>query len=152
MKLLSDASEYALRAVVWLAQAPREPKKVRDIAAGTRAAPGYLVKVLQALARAGILSAQRGIHGGFRLLRDPAELSVWEVINAVDPVERIHRCPLALEAHQSCLCPMHQRVDDAMALVEAGFRESMIADMLGDPARPQPLCDVAAERPLEPVR
>ena len=89
MKLLSDASEYALRAVVWLAQHPREPKKVRDIAVGTYAAPGYLVKVLQGLAKAGILSAQRGIHGGFTLVRDPAGLSVWEVVNAVDPVEQL---------------------------------------------------------------
>lgn len=141
MKLLSDASEYALRAVVWLARYPREAKKVRDIAVGTYAAPGYLVKVLQGLAKAGILSAQRGIHGGFTLVRDPAGLSVLEVINAVDPVERIRRCPLALEAHQDCLCPIHRRIDDAMATLEAGFRESTIEDMLGDPAEPRALCN-----------
>ena len=130
--------------MVWLAQHPhpREPKKVRDIAVGTYAAPGYLVKVLQGLAKAGILSAQRGIHGGFTLVRDPAGLSVLEVINAVDPVERIRRCPLALETHQNCLCPMHKRLDDALAAIEAGFRESTIEDMLGDPDRPPPLCNV----------
>ena len=142
MKMLSDASEYALRAVIWLAQGPREPKKVRDIAEGTCAAPGYLVKVLQGLAKAGILSAQRGIHGGFTLIRAPAELSVLEVINAVDPVERVHRCPLGLETHGKRLCPMHQRIDEALATVEAGFRESTIEDLLNDPARPRPLCNV----------
>jgi len=139
MRLLSDASEYALRAVIWLAQCPREAQKVRDIAVGTCAAPGYLVKVLQGLARAGILSAQRGVHGGFTLVRDPAGLSVWEVVNAVDPVERIRRCPLELETHHSGLCPMHQRIDDAMAAIEAGFRESMIEDLIDRPPRPQPL-------------
>jgi len=139
MKLLSDASEYALRAVVWLAQCPREPKKVREIAAETCAAPGYLVKVLQSLAKAGILSAQRGIHGGFTLVRKPAELSVLEVINAVDPIERIRHCPLALESHQGRLCPMHQRIDDAMATIEAAFQDATIEQLLRDSERPDSL-------------
>jgi Rrf2 family protein len=139
MRLLSDASEYALRAVIWLAQEPLEPKKVRDIAAGTRAAPGYLVKVLQGLARAGILSAQRGNRGGFMLTRDPTRLSVLEVISAVDPLERIHRCPLHLETHGERLCPMHQQIDQALATVEEGFRQATIADLLDAPERPHPL-------------
>lgn len=145
MKLLSDASEYALRAVIWLAQEPREPRKVRDIAAGTCAAPGYLVKVLQGLTKAGILSAQRGVRGGFALIRDPKELSILEVINAVDPIERIRRCPLAVEAHKKGLCRMHQRVDDAMAMVEAGFGESTIETLLGEPAWMQSQCHPGAE-------
>ena len=101
MKLLSDASEYALRAVVWLAQRPGLPQKTREIAEGTHAAPGYLVKVLQSLAKAGILSAQRGSHGGFSLERDPRDLSVLDVIEAVDPIERIrtsfHQTPSGTE-------------------------------------------------------
>lgn len=140
MRLLSDASEYALRAVIWLAQEAAEPKKVRDIAEATHAAPGYLVKVLQSLAKVGILSAQRGTRGGFVLIRDPAQLSVFDVISAVDPVERIQRCPLHLDSHGERLCPMHQRIDQALATVEAGFRESTIADLLNDPDRPRPLC------------
>jgi len=141
MRLLSDASEYALRAVIWLAQEAAEPKKVRDIAEATHAAPGYLVKVLQGLAKAGILSAQRGTRGGFALIRDPAQLSVLEVIGAVDPVERIQRCPLNLEGHGEQLCPMHQRIDQALATVEAVFRESTIAELRDAPQRPQSLRD-----------
>jgi len=141
MKLLSDASEYGLRAVVWLAQRPGQAQKVREIAEGTRSAPGYLVKVLQALNKAGILSAQRGSHGGFRLERDPAALSVLEVINAIDRIERIRTCPLGLEAHGECLCPMHKRIDDAMAWIEQSFGESTIEDLLTEPARSRPLCD-----------
>lgn len=141
MKLLSDATEYGLRAVVWLAQRPGQPQKVRQIAEGTRAAPGYLVKVLQALAKAQILSAQRGNTGGFRLERDPAELSVLEVINAVDPIERIHTCPLGLDAHGTRLCPMHRRIDDAIAAIEASFGESTIEDLITEPSASRPLCN-----------
>jgi len=141
MKLLSDASEYGLRAVVWLAQRPGQSQKVREIAEGTHAAPGYLVKVLQALAKAHILSAQRGSSGGFRLERDPDALSVLEVINAIDPIERIHTCPLGLEAHGECLCPMHRRIDDAMAVIEQSFGGSTIDDLLAEPSASRPLCD-----------
>lgn len=130
MKLLTDAGEYGLRAVLWLAQRPGQAQKVREIAEGTRAAPGYLVKVLQVLAKAGILSAQRGSQGGFTLERDPATLTVLEVINAIDPIERIRTCPLGLEAHGACLCPMHRRIDDALALIEQSFGSSTIADLM----------------------
>jgi len=140
MKLLSDATEYALRAVVWLSQRPGTSHKTRQIAEGTHAAPGYLIKVLQALAKAGILSAQRGSHGGFTLLRDPAELTVLEVINAVDPFERIRTCPLGLEAHDEQLCPVHQKVDDAMAQIEDAFAGSAIADLLTQSTTSHPLC------------
>lgn len=141
MKLLSDAAEYALRAVVWLAQRPGEPQKVRELAEGTHAAPGYLVKVLQSLTKAGILSAQRGSRGGFTLERDPTTLTVLEVINAVDPLERILTCPLGLESHGTHLCPMHKKIDDAMAKIEASFGSSTIAYLLTQPSRSQPLCD-----------
>jgi len=144
MKLLSEASEYGLRAVVWLAQRPTNSQKVREIAAGTRSAPGYLVKVLQTLAKARILSAQRGSHGGFSLERDPAGLSVLEVVNAIDPIERICTCPLGLETHGPRLCPMHKRIDDAMAAMEASFAATTIEALLAETSGSRPLCDTLA--------
>lgn len=140
MKLLSDATEYGLRAVVWLAQHPGEPQKVREIAEGTRASPGYLVKVLQLLTKAGILSAQRGSLGGFTLQRQPGVLTVLQVVNAIDPMERIHTCPLKIDAHGQNLCPMHRRIDEAMAAIERSFGQSTLADLLSEPTASQPLC------------
>lgn len=141
MKLLSDASEYALRAMVWMAQRPGQPQKVRELAEGTHAAPGYLVKVLQTLTKADILSAQRGSRGGFTLERDPAKLTVLEVINAIDPIERILTCPLGLKSHGKHLCPMHKKIDDAMAKIEASFGSTTIKDLLNQRSRSKPLCD-----------
>lgn len=133
MKLLTDAAEYGLRAVSWLGHRPGQAQKVREIAEAIHAPPGYLVKVLQVLSKAGILSAQRGSQGGFTLQRDPATLTVLEVIDAIDPIERIKTCPLGLEEHRDCLCPMHRRIDDAMALIEQSFRSSTIADLMSPP-------------------
>jgi Rrf2 family transcriptional regulator, nitric oxide-sensitive transcriptional repressor len=146
MKLLSDASEYALRAIVWMAQRPGQPQKVRELAEGTHAAPGYLVKVLQALTKADILSAQRGSRGGFTLERDPAKLTVLEIINTIDPMERILTCPLGLKSHGKHLCPMHKKIDDAMAKIEASFGSTTIKDLLKQRSRSKPLCDALSIR------
>ena len=139
MRILSDACEYALRAVVWLAQSPDRTAKVRDIAEGTRSAPGYLVKVLQSLTRAGILSARRGNTGGFTLRLDPATLTVLEIVNAVDPIERIHTCPLGLKAHGTHLCPMHRRIDDVLDAIESTFGTSTIEELITTPSPSIPL-------------
>jgi Rrf2 family nitric oxide-sensitive transcriptional repressor len=140
MKLLSDAGEYGLRAIVWMAQRPAEPQKVKEIAEATKSAPGYLVKVLQELSKAGILSARRGSQGGFTLQRDPATLTVLEVISAIDPIERIHSCPLGLVEHGSELCLLHRRVDDALRMIEESFGQTTIAQIVSSPSRAQPLC------------
>lgn len=147
MKLLSDASEYALRGVVWLAQRKGQTFKLREIAEGTKAAPGYLIKVLQSLAKAEIISTQRGSSGGFSLIREPVSLSVLEIINAVDPIERIRTCPLGLKSHGTCLCPMHKRIDDAMAAIEATFHGSTVGDLLDSNAVSVPM----SEGPLNVV-
>lgn len=137
MKLLSDATEYGLRAIVWLSNQPREPHKVQTIAEATDAAPGYLIKVLQALAKAGIVSAHRGTTGGYALSRDPESLTALEVVSAIDPIERIRSCPLGLAAHASGLCPLHQRVDDSLASIERNFARTTIAELAYRPSPDQ---------------
>ena len=142
MKLLSEACDYGLRAVIWLAQRPPEPYKVKEIAEGTRAAPGYLIKVLQELTKAGILTARRGSQGGFTLQSDPAVLTALDVINAIDPLERIETCPLQLESHSRELCLMHRCVDEAMVTIEASFRQTTIQDVVSGVPASTTFCDV----------
>lgn len=145
MKLLSEACEYALRAVVWLAQNREGPWKVREIAEAIHAPPGYLIKVLQLLAKRGVLSAQRGNQGGFNLLRDPEQLSILEIVDAVDPIERLESCPLKLQSHGVNLCPLHRQIDDAMAAIEKAFRDSTVGDLLKVRKGSPPLCEVLSE-------
>ena len=137
MRIFSDAAEYALRAVVWLAREPGQLKKLGAIAEATSAPPGYLIKVLQGLARAQILTAARGIRGGFSLRRDPGGLSVLEVVNAVDPLQRIRQCPLARLDHSAEMCPLHRRLDEAVAGVEAALGRSTIGELVHDCAPPE---------------
>jgi len=138
--MFTQTAEYALRAVVALAQHHGEPLVNARIAQITRVPDGYLSKVLQTLSRAGLVSARRGLHGGFTLTRNPSEITVLEVINAVDPLRRIEKCPLELAEHGANLCPLHRRLDDALAQVEATLAASRISEMLKQPGASTPLC------------
>jgi Rrf2 family protein len=106
---------------------------------------GYLSKVLQILSRGGLVRSQRGLHGGSVLTRDPAEISVYEVVEAVSPLPRIRTCPLGLPSHGVNLCPLHRRLDDAVEMVEKAFRDTSIADLLGDEKMPIPLGDLSLD-------
>lgn len=139
--MISRTAEYALRAIVYLADQGGKALTTQQIAEATRVPAGYLSKVLQSLGRAGLVVSQRGLHGGFTLGQEPEEISVLTVINAVDPIQRIRRCPLGVKSHENQLCPLHQRLDSAMEMVEQAFGETSVAELLGDPSRIHPLCE-----------
>ena len=146
--MFSQSQEYALRAVVWLSQqAPEGPVGHLEIAQGTDVPASYLSKVLQALVRGSILNSKRGVGGGFQLARSPDELTVLEVVNAVDPIRRIDACPLGLKTHRDHLCPMHHRLDHALALVEEALSASTIREVMSAPGRPIPLVESPQRRP-----
>ena len=149
--MFSQTAEYALRAVVWLADGEgQERLGVKQIAEGTKVPPSYLSKVLQSLTRAEIVSSRRGVGGGHRLTRLPRDITVLEVIQAVDPIQRIRGCPLGLESHRGRLCGMHARLDQALALVEETLGQSTIADILETPERPLPMRESPARHDGEP--
>ena len=137
--IISQSAEYALRAVVWLAQEPERSLGTGQIARAARVPPGYLAKVLQSLSRAGLVSSSPGRRGGFRLLKSPDSISVLEVIDAVDPIRRITTCPLGLPGHGEDLCPLHRRLDDAAQQMQAAFAGATIADLLSETTTSPPL-------------
>jgi Rrf2 family protein len=139
--MFSQTAEYALRIVVYLASLGGKPATIRQISVVTKVPEGYLAKVLQSLSRARILSSQRGLHGGSTLSRPAEQISVFDVMEAVAPIQRITTCPLGLKSHGVNLCPLHRRLDDAMASVERAFRDSTIADLLAEPTTSTPLCE-----------
>ena len=141
--LFSQTAEYALRAAVLLADRADQPQTTRQIAEATRVPAGYLSKVLQAMGRAGLVTSQRGIGGGFVLAQDAGQISVLDVVNAVDPLQRIVTCPLGLKNHGGRLCPLHRKLDDALALIEEAFGSTMIGDLLHTRSKSRPLCEVS---------
>ncbi len=142
--MLSQTVEYALRAMVYLAGFSDEPQPTEQIAEKTKVPPAYLSKVLQNLTRKGLVRSHRGVRGGFSLAQSPEEITVLDVVNAVEPIQRIRTCPLELKSHGVRLCPLHFRMDRAMALVEDAFRQSTLAEILAEPTDSVPLCEFPA--------
>jgi Rrf2 family protein len=140
--MFSDTVEYALRAIVHLAHESPSSRTTAQIAEATRVPKDYLSKILQGLAKEGIVVTQRGVGGGVALAKPPTELTILDVVNAVEPIKRFRTCPLNLPNHGPNLCPLHKRLDAALALVEEAFASSTLAEVLGDPNnRSVPLCD-----------
>ena len=139
--MLSQTTEYALRLMVQLASHRDEPVTIPELARTTKIPSGYLAKVLRQLSRAGLVHSQRGPNGGSVLLRPPEEITVLDVVQAVDPLKRIEVCPLGLRTHGVNLCPLHRRLDQAVATVETAFRNSSLAELINDPRGSKPLCE-----------
>lgn len=140
--MFSQTVEYALRAVVHLAFNAPAAQTTDQIAEATLVPKAYLSKVLQELRRGGIVASQRGVGGGITLVKEPKDLTILEVVNVVEPIVRIKTCPLGLATHGVRLCPLHRRVDNALAMVEQAFQSTTLAEILADPNPSVPLCDV----------
>jgi len=141
---LSQTAEYAVRAVVWLAENAGNPQTTQQIADGCRVPAVYLAKVLQPLVKGGVISAQRGLGGGYVLQHDPDQLTLLAVISAVEPVQRIRSCPLKISTHGSRLCAVHQALDDTLAMVEKRLGEQTIGDLLSRSTGSRPLCETTS--------
>ena len=139
--MFSQTVEYALRAVVYLAYEAPEARTTEQIHKATLVKKAYLSKILQGLAKKGIVTTQRGIGGGVALAKSPEELTILDVVNAVEPIMRIRSCPLGLQSHGVRLCPLHRRMDQALESVESAFGNSTLAEVLAEPSKSVPLCD-----------
>jgi Rrf2 family nitric oxide-sensitive transcriptional repressor len=130
--LFSLTVEYAMRAVLALASGDGTPMTTRRIAEVMRVPQSYLSKVLQALVKGGLVYSTRGLKGGFVLVSKPEEINMLDILNAVSPMKRIEHCPLDLEGHSSNLCPLHRRLDQAMAMVQEAFQSTTLAEILSE--------------------
>lgn len=109
---LSQATDYALRIVLHLAG--REPGEVvtAETVAGSEKIPlRFLLKIARDLIAAGIVKSQRGAAGGYVLARDPREITLLDVVEAVEGPVRMNRCLIDQEycsKRWAKRCPVHR--------------------------------------------
>lgn len=139
--MLSQTSEYAMRAMSCLAINPEESRTAAGLARATSVPPDYLAKVLQQLASAGLITGRRGVGGGYQLARAPDQIRLIDVVSAVAEVKRIETCPLGLPMHGTNLCPLHRTTDAAIKAVIDVYANKTLADMLNNPGANTPLCE-----------
>jgi Rrf2 family protein len=129
--MLSQTCEYALRAVACLAHHPGEFVTASDLANATNVPSDYLSKVLQQLAGAKVVQGRRGVGGGYRLAREPEQITLLEIIEAMGVFQRLRSCPTHQDEARG-LCPLHKTVDQAVEAAESVFRNKTLADMLSE--------------------
>ena len=145
--MISQTTEYALRAVVFLADHTGESHTSSAISSVTLVPTTYLAKILQTLARANIVSSQRGPHGGFSLMVAANELTVYDVVQVIDPIQRIHSCPLAISDHGTNLCALHRLLDSTSLMIERQFRKVTIQSLIQQRKNEShPLCPFPSHR------
>jgi Rrf2 family protein len=143
--MLSGTAEYALRIMISLTEAGGDAMTSGQIAAATKVPGDYALKILRSLGRAGLVGARRGRGGGFRLGCDPKKTSLLDVVNVIEPLERIRECPLGREAHRSRLCPLHRRLDELIAMLQDSLADMSLQGVVQGQPGPA-LCPPATTR------
>ncbi len=124
----SQTAEYALRAMVDLAR-HETVVSAEALSQRTQVPKPYLAKLLTQLSRAGLVSPVRGQNGGWRISPHGRDATIYDVLQAVDPLTRIRCCPLGLAEHRDHLCPLHAGVDAAFEAMEKSFRAMRLLDI-----------------------
>jgi Rrf2 family protein len=141
---LTGRTDYGLRAMLELAAADGRLVRTDDIAAAQDIPHTYLGAILAELRRAGLVRARRGPDGGWTLTRDPSEISLADVIRAIDGALADVAGTRPENLHYSGSAAGLQPVFVALRAAERSILEAMsLADVLADrmPARIRRLID-----------
>lgn len=90
---ITMATDYAMRAMIQLASLPQGGSALRTEISDRQAVPSYfMAKVLRRLVDAGLLRSTRGVRGGFSLARPPTEITMLDVVEAIEGPILLTRC------------------------------------------------------------
>ncbi len=145
---ISRAGEYGVLGLLHLARQPGGLPVMIDAVSRDEAIPkSFLAKIFQDLAKAGLLRSQRGAGGGFSLARPASDISVLEIIEAIDGKIALQRCLTDLpdcERREGCaLCGLFEQAQDRLKEVfsRTSLAELAVRHTSGLPGRPQPAAD-----------
>lgn len=131
--IYSSAVEYAIRALTHLALSESEsgrPSPVKELAQREGIPQHFLGKVFQTLARAGILSSTRGPHGGFAFARPASQITLYEIVRALDDTAVLERCVIGLsDCNDQQPCPHHHRWKPVRDQIERYLRGTTLGDL-----------------------
>lgn len=137
--MLSNTCKYAIRSLIYLANYSTPEKKIgiKRISDDLQIPSPFLGKILQSLAREGILSSIKGPHGGFSLGKKPEEISLFDIVVYIDGEDYFNNCIIRLEpcscyAEEITTCPVHKRFSHLRGDVIAFYQDTSLADIIED--------------------
>jgi Rrf2 family protein len=135
--IITRATEYSIRAVLCLAEHHSAGVvSKQEICAAAGVTPAFLTKILQPLIRGGIVRSKRGVAGGFRLARDPRDLTLLDVMRCSDEPMTLNVCLLSEHnCERSCNCAVHELWSEAKQSIESIFSRRSLADVAREQAQ-----------------
>jgi Rrf2 family protein len=128
---LSKSTELAIHGLYQLALTKPRQLLVSEMAVAQHVSTSYLAKVFQKLARKGLVKSTRGKRGGFALARGPEEITLADVIRAVEAEEPLFDClGPARECRANGQCLMRHRFSEAERSMYTVLDATSLADLL----------------------
>ncbi len=130
--LYSNACEYAIRALTFLAKEPGDGLVLRSTIAEASALPGpFLGKILNDLVRAGLLESVRGRGGGYRLARPATDISLLDVKLAIDGLADLDACAVGLDpCSDETPCPLHEDYKRVRTVIREYLASTRLSDLV----------------------
>jgi FeS assembly SUF system regulator len=145
---LTNLADYAVVVMTAAARSPELRLSAARVAELTTIPAPTVAKLMGTLARADLLTASRGVAGGFSLARPAAEISIAAIVEAVDGPIALTNCQ-SLDKHE-CAIEGHCSVRGHWAPINQAVRAALAAVTLADLLRPAPAMTPQSAR-LEPV-
>jgi len=133
--MLSNACQYAIRSVLYLAIHSDEKNRigVKTIAEELETPQPFLAKLLQQLAKSDLVSSIKGPNGGFYLTKKNTSNSLWEIVECIDGTEKFNQCFLGLsKCSDENPCPVHFIVSPFKDKLLNDFRDKTIAQFTNE--------------------
>lgn len=133
--MFTKSTQYALRAVVYLAKNSSESKKygIKTIASDLGFPEPYLAKVLQHLVRKKIISSLKGPNGGFFADKHVKDISLLSIIEANEGLDFFNRCGLGLvECDSNNPCPIHKQYEPIKTSFEKVLEDKKVSDVIDE--------------------
>ena len=127
----SVSIEYAIHGMIYLARASGEKAVLlADIASAIKVPKEYMRKIFQMLTRGGLITGRRGAGGGYRLAHPAGELTLRQVVEAVEGSLPLYGC-LHMRRHceLALSCPVQKAFDDARQKMAEALQGTTIADL-----------------------
>ena len=128
--IYSNACEYAIRAMTYLARNPSALHLAREIAEEEEIPYYFLSKILQNLARDGLLKSTKGRGGGFELAKKPESIKLYDIKVSIDGDVDLYECAVGLaKCNDRQPCPLHDTFKPLRERIKRYLKETSLSEM-----------------------
>ena len=128
---ITRETDYGVRCVLYLARKAQEIAPVNEIAKAMHIPKSFLAKILQRLVKAGIVISGRGISGGFSLAKKPENISILDVVKAIQGDSAINICAIDKKmCRLSKTCSVHPVWAELRGIIERRLQKENFAKLI----------------------